>query len=1746
MKKVLTFIAVAMLSISMAFTQNAEIMVTHDNMTDVSLMPDATDTRTITIVNTGNRPLEWKIMAKGETVDFVKPDWGDPMLMENQDHIIYNVWITRDYEEGLFNAASETSYSSSYSPEGTEWAYGTSDTITPDRYTNWEDAVYPPPSQVSNIVSLFIPASETFYDLDFHNWNQWGYGGSFSYTRVEYPDWITFDMSEGVLPIGDTAVVTVTFDATGEPYMNMAHVYIMSNDPMSPELMLEAQMMVSDRMPEAYAVNDEYSIDGVTYGESATIPVYISNAGLAPLEVTDVFSNTDQLSVDQTSFTIEPFKRGMVMLTFTPDSIFNGSFELSFENNDTTPDNDTLVYTINVSSMDSVGGMISETELSTTIPSNTMDTLYFTVTNASDSEQDMSIKLAPMGDAVYFLRDDFVDPDLPENQDHISDNVAITRGITMGIYNAMIESGYDNDNYTSPIGTEWSEFATEFSFDGDYGTWYDSHDQNPPGLIGRTVSMLVEETGKHYNVDFKKWSVGGAGGGFAYERYEVANWLKFESETFSISPTSDSTYMVLVNSDGLEPGDYSASFYVNTMFTGYGMHMITVNITVTEKPEIMVASNYDFGYGYQGYPQTNQVSISNEGTGTLSISDISNNLSVFTLSETTFDVAPGETHMLEVTFEPDAIATFEDTLFIESNDPEMPMVEVAIVADGVEIPGFEIDTLQIVDTLMAGTSSVVPVTISNDGGGILNWSMVLEGMDTVMFEKANFANWELPENQDRVAEDLWITRANTEALFNAFDQTEYDYDGPTNSGWVFDQTLLADPGDYEGFIPSIGGGPQQVIGKYMSMRHETSGMIYNVMFSKYSGGGPGGGFAYTRWMVPGWLKASSVDGSIDNVTNSNFDLLLDASDLVAGVYHANISVHSDDPTEMMLTLPITLRVTGIPDIAAMDLDFGTQYIGFPGMKYVNIENTGTDTLYVSEVFIDSVEFMVPDTSFMVLAGESFNLPVTFDAAMSGTYSGHLSIVSNAVSEDTLVVNLMAEALEAPAFAINQTDFENFLVEGEDTTYTLTIENNGQSDLMFNIGVGELNIENLHELFDNDYQRLLSALSDHYVWLWDGGSNNIGDGGGDMYDNGNYINTDLATQIDYTSGTVEDGTGIFGDGTSFFTVEKDGFFGLAAELDSISSFYISGNNGADGGGATDTYTTGFAYAGSYYDVFVKRVYNAGDPSINHITIIENTAGAEIVHTPAASTDNDLDEFTNIDSSRFLVYMLVSKQSGGFVSNEEIDAMLDEFKFSPQLGAPWITFDTLSGTIAPSSSMDVMATVSAVRLPDGDYMETIDLTTNDPANMLNPLNFMLHVGGFAVVQNPIEDQVLAEGFGALAIEYNNAFYYNFAGDPEYTVFSNNEDVVTVVLNGTDIELTEVGYGEALITLQISDGGINTAYLDFNVTVNGAPMVANTIDPVSLDEGFGTYTIDISEVFSDPELDELTYSIVSDNPSLVDLSEDADVITITETENFGTATVTITAADANNDVSTTFDLAVNQLYYNVTFTVVDDLSNALEGVEISFDGGTLTTDASGVATTTALNGTYAYTAMLAGYEDAVGEITVADSDVAENVTMATKYNVTFTVVDIDSNPLVDVAIDFDGGTLTTDASGMASAMVVNGTYAYTATLANYNSAIGEVVVAGTDVTETITMSPVGIGTFNLTDVVTYPNPFSNELTIDGLNNVQQVALLNVLGEVVYNAVPSSEKFVISTEGLAGGIYMLRILDNSGENHLMKVIKE
>ena len=197
---------------------------------------------------------------------------------------------------------------------------------------------------------------------------------------------------------------------------------------------------------------------------------------------------------------------------------------------------------------------------------------------------------------------------------------------------------------------------------------------------------------------------------------------------------------------------------------------------------------------------------------------------------------------------------------------------------------------------------------------------------------------------------------------------------------------------------------------------------------------------------------------------------------------------------------------------------------------------------------------------------------------------------------------------------------------------------------------------------------------------DVGTNDIDDGGNDMYDGGNKIYTNLYSIIPYThtqmteppidggeeasfgdftyDGTVQSGDTYFNSGSTYFTNSYPGLFVMCAYDVNVTDFEIDGNIGADGGGQADTYDYTLTYSGNDYSVYSKRVWGAGDPSINHIYIV-NTIDGAISHNIDTSTEDDLDTISNLTGVTQIHYLLFALSGGIKSSNTQIQNVVNSY-------------------------------------------------------------------------------------------------------------------------------------------------------------------------------------------------------------------------------------------------------------------------------------------------------------------------------------------------------------------------------------------------------------------------------------------------------------------------------------------------------
>lgn len=124
--------------------------------------------------------------------------------------------------------------------------------------------------------------------------------------------------------------------------------------------------------------------------------------------------------------------------------------------------------------------------------------------------------------------------------------------------------------------------------------------------------------------------------------------------------------------------------------------------------------------------------------------------------------------------------------------------------------------------------------------------------DTVVFTKLDSADWTLEENQDRITDNVWITRKHRQSIFNIVQEegSSTNNGSPMGTLWADTTTVAANTENYTDFRTMHNIGPQTLIGDTVSMYLPQEGLYFDVTFLSYSGGDiGGGGFSYSRTSV---------------------------------------------------------------------------------------------------------------------------------------------------------------------------------------------------------------------------------------------------------------------------------------------------------------------------------------------------------------------------------------------------------------------------------------------------------------------------------------------------------------------------------------------------------------------------------------------------------------------------------------------------------------------------------------------------------------------------------------------------------------------------------------------------------------------------------------------------------------------------------------------------------------------------------
>ncbi len=471
---------------------------------------------------------------------------------------------------------------------------------------------------------------------------------------------------------------------------------------------------------------------------------------------------------------------------------------------------------------------------------------------------------------------------------------------------------------------------------------------------------------------------------------------------------------------------------------------------------------------------------------------------------------------------------------------------------------------------------------------------------------------------------------------------------------------------------------------------------------------------------PTWLTVNPPSGSTIAGESSAIHLSLNSSRLPAGNHQAAVIVQSDDPTKVSSRVPVNLKVTPATEIAfsPASLHSNEVWLGrFVDMTLI-LRSTGNTALKVESLISSSPELQIRgDIPSFVPAWTEVSIPVRLTPNHKGRFSAEIVCRSNASQNPVITVPVTADVFTPPSIAVSPSAIEVTLDPGVQETQTLRITNAGELPLNWN-GVAtrfssSQGTGNLQDVLDsiNTHQASLTALIPNLYNFSEGiVGNSINDGGGDMYDGGNMLGSNLSTSfIPYSDGVIGSHSAL-GTSGSYFTKKHPGLFVMAADLVGATRFSISGNLGADGGGSSSGGVFTRQVGGISYKGFFKRVYGASDPSVNHLIIVQDRPG--LAHEFEANTDRDDHRVTGLSGATRLYYLLFATNSGGLVTDQTVTQLMDSFLENIARGsAPqWLALSQNSGSVGGASSLEMTARLSSQDLAPGSYSAVLRYTSN----------------------------------------------------------------------------------------------------------------------------------------------------------------------------------------------------------------------------------------------------------------------------------------------------------------------------------------------------------------------------------------------------------------------------------------------------
>ncbi len=168
-----------------------------------------------------------------------------------------------------------------------------------------------------------------------------------------------------------------------------------------------------------------------------------------------------------------------------------------------------------------------------------------------------------------------------------------------------------------------------------------------------------------------------------------------------------------------------------------------------------------------------------------------------------------------------------------------------------------------------------------------------------------------------------------------------------------------------------------------------------------------------------WLRMTPHPDTVAAGDAIAIVLTIDAKKLTEGIYRDTLLLDSNDPATPTIVIPVQATVVGTPQltVSASEIHLENVWIATTTTAPLTIRNTGTGTLAVTHLAINTAEFEINTSALVLPPGARHTTTVTFFPTALGVFEGKLTVESNAPRQPIHEINLSATVVPRPSLVL---------------------------------------------------------------------------------------------------------------------------------------------------------------------------------------------------------------------------------------------------------------------------------------------------------------------------------------------------------------------------------------------------------------------------------------------------------------------------------------------------------------------------------------------------------------------------------------------------------------------------------------------------------------------------------------------------------------------------------------------------------